>query len=562
MWGTKCFARLIGDWALSVWDPRSRSVILAKDPIGTRHLFYSSDEKHVTWSTILDPLILLAGKTFTLEEEYIAGWLSFFPATHLTPYVGIHSVPPSCFVRLEPGQQTVDKYWDFDSSKRIRYRTDREYEEHFRQAFEESVRRRLRSDRPILAELSGGMDSSSIVCMADSLIARGVAETSRLDTLSHYNDSEPDWNERLYFTKVEEKRGRIGCHIDVSNKELFKLELESNHFAATPGSQGHRFSEASRQFTACISSRGNRVVLSGIGGDEVAGGVPTAAPELDDLLAKGHFRTFAHQVKVWALSKRKPWLHVVLDTAREFFPTLIVGVPKQRRPAIWLDGSFVKRNRGALQGYQSRVKLFGPLPSFASNLNALGVLRRQAGCVALMREPLCEKRYPYLDREFLELIYALPPEQLIRPGQRRSLMRRAFADVVPSEILDRRRKAFMVRTPRMTITDNYSKLLDKPDLEIVSIGIVNSERFHETFENLRKGRETPVVPLLRMIEIETWLQNLRGRGLANTEPHQLWNKSGISFADGSSSIFKRVKKSHCVERSTGPKKDPLCHNVA
>src|SRR5882724_2939637 len=71
-WGTKCFAKLIGDWALSLWDPKTQALILAKDPIGTRQLYYLSDQKQITWSTILDPLVLLAGKTFALEEEYLA----------------------------------------------------------------------------------------------------------------------------------------------------------------------------------------------------------------------------------------------------------------------------------------------------------------------------------------------------------------------------------------------------------------------------------------------------------------------------------------------------------
>ena len=78
-WGTNCLGKLIGDWALSIWGPDERSLILAKDPIGTRHLYYSFDKEQVSWCTILDPLVLFAGKTFKLEEEYIAGWLSFFP---------------------------------------------------------------------------------------------------------------------------------------------------------------------------------------------------------------------------------------------------------------------------------------------------------------------------------------------------------------------------------------------------------------------------------------------------------------------------------------------------
>src|SRR5258706_8761259 len=147
-----------------------------------------------------------------------------FRAPHLTPCVGIHSVPPSSFVLLRVERHTVNKYWDFDPEKKIRYRTDAEYEEHFRTVFAKAVQRKLRSDRPVLAELSGGRDSSSIVCMADTIIARGAAETPRLDTVSYFDDSEPNWNERPYFTKVEEKSCRIGCHIDVGCQEKVKYE--------------------------------------------------------------------------------------------------------------------------------------------------------------------------------------------------------------------------------------------------------------------------------------------------------------------------------------------------
>src|SRR6266478_1142171 len=212
-WGAECLGRLIGDWALSIWNPREQSVLLAKDPIGTKHLYYSIEKDHVTWSTILDPLVLYAGRTFAICEEYIAAWFATgFPAAHLTPYVGVHAVPPSCSVLLRPGKNGVkhiiSKYWDFDPAKRIRYRTDAEYEEHFRSVFAQAVQRRLRSDRPVLANLSGGMDSSSIVCMADLVIARGQAECPRLDTLTWYDESKPLWGEIPHFTKVEEKRGR------------------------------------------------------------------------------------------------------------------------------------------------------------------------------------------------------------------------------------------------------------------------------------------------------------------------------------------------------------------
>jgi asparagine synthase (glutamine-hydrolysing) len=519
-WGTDCFARLIGDWALSIWNTNERSLILAKDPIGTRHLFYSADADRLTWSTVLDPLVLFAGKTFALEEEYIAGWLGMFPAAHLTPYVGIHSVPPSCFVRLEQERKTLTKYWDFDPTNRIRYCSDAEYEEHFRNVFAESVQRRLRSDAPILAELSGGMDSSSIVCMADTVIARGTAVTPRLDTVSYYNDSEPNWNERPYFTKVEEMRGRTGCHIDVGSRDTFEFELDRERFAAAPGSGG-RPNKAFRQFAACMTSVGSRVLLSGIGGDEIAGGVPTPTPELQDLLARAHFGALAHQLKVWALSKRTPWFRQLFEAILGFFPPALVDVPKYKRPAPWLSPGFVKRNGMALRGYEGRVRLFGPLPSFQENVSTIDALRRQLGCDVLPSNPPHEKRYPYLDRDFLEFICAIPREQLVRPGERRSLMRRALVGIVPDELLNRSRKAFVVRTPLAALTSESPSLREmRSHMVSASLCFVESHAFWVALRDAGNGQEVSIVQLLRTLALETWLTNLAHRGLLRNPEQQ------------------------------------------
>jgi asparagine synthase (glutamine-hydrolysing) len=515
-WGANCLAKLVGDWALSIWNPAQHSLLLASDPIGAKHLYYSLDRYQISWSTILDPLVLFAGKTFSICEEYIAGWLSFFPATHLAPYVGIHSVPPASSVLVRPGRHTVRKYWDFDPKKRICYRSDGEYEEHFREAFAEAVRRRVRSDSPVLAELSGGMDSSSIVCMADTIAARGTAETPRLDTVSYYNDSEPNWNERPYFTIVETRRGRTGCHIDLGKQEQSCFELSSHDFAATPSSAPDLSSESEKKYAECLLSQGHRVVLSGIGGDEVMGGVPTPTPELQELLVEGHFKQLAHQLKLWALNKRKPWLYLLLEAAREFFPSGLVGIPKHRRPATWLNAGFVNRNRDALQGYETRTRLFGPLPTFQCNICTMAALQRQLGCTALPSGPIYEKRYPYLDRDLLEFLYALPREQLVRPGQRRSLMRRALVGITPDELLNRKRKAFVSRARLVAIAADWPRYAAMTqNMAMSSLGIIEARRFLEVLQKARRGEEVPTVMLMRTVIFEGWLRNLHRLGLAN-----------------------------------------------
>ena len=532
-WGTNCFAKLIGDWALSIWNPGSRSLVLAKDPIGTRHLYYSFDSNQISWSTILDPLVRLSGKTFALDEEYIAGWFSMFPAVHLTPCVGVHSVPPSSFVLLRPGKHAVSKYWDFDPMSQIRYRTDAEYEEHFRTVFATAVQRNLRSDKPVLAELSGGRDSSSIVCMADDIIARGNGDTPRLDTISYYDDSEPNWNERPYFTKVEEKRARAGWHVNVGAQDPDKIpapepqpESVHNRFVSTPGYDGR----TSPQIRMCMASQGNRVVLSGIGGDEVMGGVPTPVPELENLLARAQFGVLAHQLKIWALEKRKPWFHLFWEAARGFFPPALVGVPKHMRPAPWLRPNFVRRYWTALTGYPSRTRLFGPLPSFQDNVSTLDSLRRQLALAALPFEPPFEKRYPYLDRDLLEFMFAIPREQLVRPTQRRSLMRRSLVGIVPDEILNRKTKAFVARSPMVAISTDWAHFAEMTQNMLGSaLGIVDPERILEALWKVRRGERVPMISLRRTLSLEGWLKDLRGLGIINLDrtlkPELRWQPS-------------------------------------
>ena len=532
-WGANCLGKLIGDWALSIWNPRERSVLLAKDPIGTKHLYYSFDEKQLTWSTILDPLVLFAETTFAICEEYIAGWLSaMFPAAELTPYVGIYAVLPSSLVLFRPGMRTVSKYWDFNPGAKIRYRADTEYEEHFRAALATAVQRRLRSDRPVLAELSGGMDSSSIVCMADTIIARCAAETARLDTISWYDDSydhlEPDTNELHWITKVERKRARTGLHINLREVETksFSPEYESDCFAVTPDSS-RPLSELFKQYAAYMLSHGHRVTISGIGGDNVTGGgIPTPTPELQDLLAKARFVVLAHRLYAWAAKMRKPRLPLLWKAARGFFST-VVDEPKEMHMAPWFDPGFVHRNHPALCGYPSRVKFFGPLPSFQDNIGTVNYLRRLLAHYDLCPELLCEVRYPFLDRNFLEFMFAIPREQIVRLGQRRSLMKRALAGIVPIELLNRRRKTFVLQASRKqgAKKDILADCLVEIAQPIVgcSRGIVDSNRFLDMLQKARRNEEVPIDSLKRTLTLESWLRHLTIRGvLTNSMSAKRW----------------------------------------
>jgi asparagine synthase (glutamine-hydrolysing) len=507
-WGTGCFRKLIGDWAMSLWIPRADTVVLAADFVGTRHLYYRITEDQVTWSTILDPLILLARQSFGLEEEYVAGWLSFFPAPHLTPYRGVLAVPPCSYVRVSKQGWHDCKYWDFDPGKRIRYRTDAEYEEHFRSVFKGAVKRRLRSDSPVLAELSGGVDSSSIVCVADEILAHENGQ--QLETVSYYDESEPNWDERSFFSQIEGKRGRTGRHINLHKPD----QQEARSFTPydlSPARAG-RNSDAYLQLASCLKRAGHRVLLSGIGGDEVLGGVPNPIPELADLLASGRIGEFSRQLKLWALSLRKPWIHLLRDTLLLFSPSsrLLFSSSDRTKYPTWVDVKFVARNQRALEGYGSRVKIFGPPPSVQVNLITLEALRRQLASLVLPTDPLHEVRYPYLDRDLLEFLYAIPRQQLVRPNERRSLMRRALKGLVPDQVLNRRRKAFVIRSPIITVSRELERIAGTSELTMSALGVVDKNRLLDEMRRAMRGADVAIVPLLRAFTLEDWLTALIG----------------------------------------------------
>jgi asparagine synthase (glutamine-hydrolysing) len=519
-WGTACFAKILGDWAGAIWDPSQRQLILAKDFAGIRPLYYLVEGRRVRWSSVIDPLVILAGKKFKFNEEYAAGWLSMYPAAYATPYVGINAVPPCSLVTIDARDVKVTKYWDFDPCKKIRYRTDAEYEEHFRTAFREAVASRLRADRPICCELSGGMDSPSVTCMADS-IAASSARIPEIYTLSYYNDSEPHGDERQYFSKVEEKRGHTGCHIDLAESQTLEIDSTADLWL-TPAQVSSQNNSAQHQRMRFQQSHAIRVVLSGTGGDEMTGGVPTPTPELQDLIVRRELRQLAHMLQLWALAKRKPWIHLLAEAIRGFLPSSIARRSRKDRAPSWLLGGFNAQFEKFHRALNPQISVRGSLPSFQENINALETLRRQIATKELASVAPTETRYPFLDRSFLEFLFAIPREQVIRPGYRRSLMRRALAGIVPAEILERRRKAYASRGPRLAISAEANRNSGLAiGMEVARLGLVNEESFREAIHAAKNRGEIPFIPLSRTLVLEAWLRNVQRHQILMIEETQL-----------------------------------------
>jgi asparagine synthase (glutamine-hydrolysing) len=513
-WDTDCFRRIVGDWAVSIWKPEQHELLFAADYMAIRHIFYYLRKDRIWWSTDLSSLVLLSNDKFHIDDDYIAGYLAHNPDAHLTPYLEIREVPPGQFVRVRNGRALVERFWRFSPKSRIRYKTDAEYEEHFRHVFRQSVQRRLRSDSPVLGELSGGLDSSSIVCMADDILAKEGAETSRLDTLSYYDKTEPsgdDWN---YFQKIEAKRGRAGIHIDGSRLGTSPDSLACTEFCPLPGALGFG-QKIDTERADAVRSGGYRAVLSGIGGDEFTGGVPDPRAQLADLIVQFKFVSLAKQLMAWSLVKRRPWIQLLWQSVIDVVPASLGRYfAKEAKIESWIRKDFAKHTGLAIRqlGVDEHFGLW--LPTRRSYIAGVLIMANSLAKLAPANDAHEEARYPFLDQTLIEFILSIPAGQILRPGERRSLMRRSLAGIVPQEILSRRTKQVGERTPMLILEKCWDELQGIYQTPLSSrLGFIREAQLLKAICDTRAGKSVPIVRVLWTISLEYWLRDLAARGL-------------------------------------------------
>jgi asparagine synthase (glutamine-hydrolysing) len=513
-WEAGSFRQIIGDWAVCVWNPHQHELTFANDYMAIRHIFYSLKRDRLWWATDLTPIVLLDPDKFHIDEDYIAGYFGRDPDGSVTPYREISQVPPGHFVRIRPGKIIVERYWRFDPKSGIRYKTDAEYEEHFLNIFRRSVRRRVRSDSVVLAELSGGLDSSSIVCVADDILQKSERLTPRLDTISFFDKNEPNGDDWRYFPIIEKKRGRIGIHIDAGKVSDYRLAFDHADFCALPG-----FVAVRRQVeidrAAVMTERGYRVVLSGTGGDEFMGGIPNPDAQLADLIVQFKFVNLAQQLLAWGIVKQCPWIQLLWRAVVALLPpSLGQFVAREARLEPWIEQRFAKRSRMAKRqlGFNDDFGLW--LPTRRSCLGGVFLMANRLAKHSKSRLAAEEYRYPYLDQNLIEFILSIPASQLLRPGERRSLMRRSLVGTVPTEILSRRTKQLGQRTPAIMLRNNWEDLHSALRWSICSrLGYINHACFVDKLRSVVNGNEMHVVHTLRTIALEFWLRSLVDRGI-------------------------------------------------
>jgi asparagine synthase (glutamine-hydrolysing) len=517
-WGEACLHKFIGEWALCSWDPTEKTLILSRDYAATRSLYYYLTQSRLYWCTRLATMVLQTGASFTLDEDYIASYLTTFPEACLTPYKEIRGVPPGKFVKIRKANLTIGKYWPFEPQLRIRYKTDAEYEEHFRYVFRQAVRRRLRSHHPILADLSGGFDSSAIVCMADDIISHEGAPSPRVDTMSYYDQSEPDADDFEYLTTVEQYRGRSGIHVDL---ERFGSAFITEYSEFVPAPCLELVKEIKTARLNALQKGGYRVSLSGIGGDELNGQAAEFRVQLADLIVQLRLRDFAKQLNTWSLLLRRPWIQLLFQVLLQVSPLPIrTRFTKQARVEPWINETFARRHELARLQLGATKDVRFRLPSEREREETLSSLANQ---MAGHQPSFEEKRYPYLDRDFVEFVTSIPGDQLLRPGQRRSLMRRALAGILPPQLLLRRTKAAGGRCFMTLMEQNWARLESTFESSYLEhLGYIKQPHFSNALRELKCGNmPVYVVRLVRALAVELWLRDTACRGVVFAAPNEL-----------------------------------------
>lgn len=510
-WGHGCFRKLTGDWAVALWSEREEILYLARDHAGTRGLYYRATEKGCEWATHLDTF--LAGhRDLPFSEEYMATYLAGRQIRELTPYRDVFAVPPGSFLAIHRGTIRTHRHWSAFGENEIVYRSKQDYDDEFLARFRLAVARRAEHNPGILAELSGGMDSTSIVCMSDHIRKSKDPGSELLDAVSYYDEGEKSLDERRYFAITEAKRGKSGIHLNMAYSQRTFLPHDSQKGRyLLPGADSQSFTQE-EQFSNLVPGKGFRVILSGIGGDELLGGVPDPLTELSEYLFKGAWMAWFRQSIAWSLVNRDPLIETLVRTVRYTVESYTGSLQDKDAPP-WVSSSvreFIP-DRSHDVSWRSRLKHYTPRQldnerTWWAILEALPHLQPR-----LLARP--EYRYPYLDKDLVDYLHRVPRAHLQQPGRRRAMMRRALAGIVPQEILEQRRKAFQIRGPFLTLQQRQTDLeLMFRDSLLIQSGYIEADAFAVALRECCAGRLSHWQGLVRTIALEIWLRSNHAAG--------------------------------------------------
>lgn len=463
----------LGDFAFAAWTASDRRLVLARDAMGMRPLYYATTPDVFWWASTLAGLCATGWLPATMNEGYFAEYFADAPVSLTeTPIVGAFRVPPGSQLELVRGAVSVSPYWTCDPTDEHPI-SDGDAAEQLRTLFTAAVAARLPSGSTAAFQLSGGLDSSSVVGVAHAI---GVSAPA---TYSLTFPDRPEADESPFIDAVVERHGCRATAIayrapGVSGPAVFQSALDHGDLP--------ELATGETLFAPLLQrarAQGHRVMLTGIGGDDyLSGSVFRAA----DLLRDGRLWAAAKYLRdyraVWDISR----FGAVRATVAPFVPAWLTRGIRARRPALhapWLQDAFIART-----GLPERMKGgFYRVPKRRSAVVRASLVHLWSGDSSHLHDALLragrnaglDMRQPFLDRRLVEFLITLPDDLRFRDRQPRYLLRRALGAHLPPAVATRVDKADFARLTRDGLcAADPGHTLSRP-MDVVERGWVNLE---------------------------------------------------------------------------------------
>lgn len=446
-WGESCPEKLIGDFAFVIWDRHEQKLFGARDNFGVKPFYYYYlPNKTFIFASEIKAILTQSEVPCKLNEEQVFIYLTWLGQNHYsTFYQNILRLPPGHSVTVNKSGINLRCYWSLDPEKEIHMNSDREYAEALQEIFIEAVRCRLRSAFPIGSHLSGGLDSSSITCVARNILLEEQRE--QLNTFSARFREDDPWDERAFQNTVI-AQGNLQPHYLQADVMSPFTDIETVLWH-----QDEAFRPANLYFDwgmyGLAEKLGIRVMLDGFDGDST---ISHGTNYLRELASTGKWLTLIEETteygKTWNISRQQV-LKVQLKWAWRY------GIAPKVAPA-WKQFKSIYRNIRPLPASPNNKIEGVPLnPDFIKSINFSSLEQKRPKTekerhYKILTDdvlPHClectdrtaaafsvEPRMPFCDRRLLEFCLALPSNQKLHHGWERVVMRRAMEGILPPEI--------------------------------------------------------------------------------------------------------------------------------
>jgi asparagine synthase (glutamine-hydrolysing) len=510
-WGPDCAARLHGEFAWIVWDRRRNRFVAARDAFGLRPLYYGFAGDRLVCGSQIDQVQAVV-RDEALSEDFLGDYfVQSYVRPALTPYAAIRRLPPAHRLVLEDGHTRIERYWDLDDAPKLRLADRREYVECFGALFDEAVRTQLRTTGgPVWADLSGGLDSSSITCVAAAHLQRegGGVDEKRFATLSWTAEETRGDDDVGLQREVADRYGLVNHRISADEHHAFQDLVEAARYWDEPAEETFSY-PLQREGARLVARHGVHALLRGVGAECVVLSEREPPLHLADLLRERKLGTWYRQMLLWQRALREPLL--VMTGKYTLKPLLRPGnistgaFTRRLGSYDWLSSGFRRRAgiefRKREPWQPQRFRAAADQWQYEQLAHAAGYTRPG------MMHKSCDVRLPFLYRPLVEYAFRVPWMEKVQPGTYKQLLRDAMQGVVPERVRTWRRKIGATRTTHRALDLEFDALRDLlRESRLHDAGIVDARAVERELDLLRYGAHRFTSGLLRPIAVEAWLR--------------------------------------------------------